>query len=108
MPYMSKEVGKKLTRLMIFGMVCLLVVVGYVFWQSYEARHTTVQSQRAGCERSKLDRIANAHGWRIAEDARRAEGNYQVANDYRDIAESLEERSRINCKKVYPDASFFP
>jgi hypothetical protein len=93
---------------MIFGMICLLVVVVYVFWQSYAGRVDLISSQRAGCERGKLDRTVNAQGWRIAEAARRAEGQVVVANKYKHIAQSLEERSRINCTKVYPNPGFFP
>lgn len=93
---------------MIFGMICLLVVVGYVFWQSYAGRSDLVDSQRAGCARGKLDRIVNARGWRIAEDARRGEGNFKIANSYQKIAESLEERAHIDCEEVFPKARFFP
>ncbi len=93
---------------MIFGMICLLLVVAYVFWQSYQGRFDIVDSQRRGCERGKLDRTANAHGWRIAEAARRAEGQYKVANNYRAIAASLEARSRINCTVVFPKPGFLP
>jgi hypothetical protein len=108
MPYMRRETGARLVRLMIFGMICLILVVAYVFWQSYDGRSQLINGQRAACERGKLDRIANARGWRIAESARRAEGQFEVANNYREIAESLEERSRIKCKVVFPDARFFP
>lgn len=108
MPYMSKEVGRKLTRLMIFGMICLLMVVGYVFWQSYKARFEIVDAQRQACERGKLDRVVNARGWRIAEDARRADGQFKVANKYKEIAISLEDRASIDCQVVFPDPSFFP
>lgn len=108
MPYMPRETGQKLVQLMIFGMICLLVVVGYVFWQSYAGRSDLVESQRSGCARGKLDRVVNARGWRIAEAARRAEGQIKVANQYKGIAQSLEERGHIDCTVVFPNARFFP
>ena len=86
----------------------LMLFVGYVLLQSYEGRVALVNSQRAGCERGKEDRKVNAQGWRIAEEARRAEGQEVVALAYDKIATSLEERAAINCTEAFPKASFIP
>src|SRR4051794_8795244 len=67
---MSKDQGRGVVKLMIFGMGCFLALIVYVFAQAYQGRAALVNSQRAGCERSKLDRGANAEGWRTAQVAR--------------------------------------
>lgn len=95
-------------KLIVLGLVVNVFMVGYVFWMGYEGRRDLVTSQRAGCNRAKLDRGANAEGWRIAEGARRADGEIEVANNYRDIASGLEKRSRIICSEAFPKASFIP
>lgn len=105
---MSEELGRKVVRLMIVGMVCLLLVVAYVFYQSYQGHLDLVDAQRNACERGKKDRKANAEGWRAAEAAREAEGQPQVAAKYRRIAAGLERRGRINCSIAFPKESFFP
>jgi hypothetical protein len=85
-----------------------LLLIGYVFYQSYQGRADVVYNARRGCERGKLDRNANAEGWRIAEAARRHDGQIAVANKYARIASGQEKRSRINCNKAYPKAGVFP
>lgn len=98
----------KMGILILIGMLVQLAVIGYVFYSSYEGRKDLVKSQRAGCERGKLDRSANGEGWRIAEGARQASGDYTVAAQYDIIAVGLEDRSKIICSDVYPKASIFP
>jgi hypothetical protein len=98
----------KFTVLIVIGMVVQLGVIAFVVYSSYQGRVDLVQSQRAGCERGKLDRGANAQGWRIAEAARRRDGEFDVANRYHKIADGLEARSQIVCRKVFPDAGVFP
>lgn len=105
---LTRRVGYHLAMLVLVGMIVQLLVIGYVFYQSYAGRVEVVQAQRLGCERGKLDRNDNAEGWRIAEAARRAQGEFEVARHYAHIAEGLEARSRINCHVVYPDAGVFP
>ena len=108
---MTNEVRSILTKmavLIVIGMLVQLAVIVYVFNAGYEGRKDLVKSQRAGCERGKLDRSANAAGWRIAEGARQASGDYVVAAEYNIIAIGLEDRSKIKCKEAYPKASFFP
>lgn len=89
-------------------MMVQLAVVGYVFYQSYEGRADLVDSQRHGCGRGKLDRGDNADGWRIAEKARREDGQIEVANLYAAIATRLEKRSRIDCPTEFPKAGLLP
>lgn len=107
-PYMTKETGASLVKLLIIGMIVQLFIIGYIFYQSYAGRADVVTAQRKGCKRGKLDRNANAEGWRQAEAARRASGQFKVANTYARIASGLEARSRIECDKVYPSAGLLP
>lgn len=97
-----------MAKLIVLGLVVNCVVLGYVFWTGYEGRKDLVASQRAGCERGKLDRGANAAGWRNAEEARTADGDFEVAAEYKRIADGLEARSRIICSEAFPKASFIP
>lgn len=105
---LTSRSGQLMMKTFIWGTMIQVLLVVYVFYQSYEGRETVVHAQRAGCERSKNDRKANAAGWRIAEKARRDGGQILVANHYRDIASQLEKRSRIPCNKAVPQAGIFP
>lgn len=96
------KVSKSLAKLIMAGMLVQLAVIVYVAYATSQWHDSLVQSQRDGCERIKLDRVANARGWRIAEDARRATGDEAVALRYGKLADSLEERSEINCRVAYP------
>lgn len=105
---MSDSTAKKLTRLILLTMAIQLFLVGFVMWEGYQGRSHLVDAQRASCARGKLDRIANSHGWRIAEKARRQAGEIVIANDYARLASGLESRSRIPCMKAFPKASLIP
>lgn len=121
-----------IVRLMIAGMLMQLVIISYVFFQAYGNRVEVVDNQRAACERGKLDRGANAKGWRTAQVARMKtlakelhisfaevsqllqdptagdSPDLTAARKYNAIASSLETRSRIDCKIAFPDARLFP
>jgi hypothetical protein len=105
---MTRSAGYNLALLVLVAMIVQLFVISYVFYQSYQGRLEVVYAQRIGCERNKLDRNDNAAGWRIAEAARRAEGQIGVANQYAHIASGLEARSRIDCVKAYPNPGVLP
>jgi cell division protein FtsL len=89
----------------------IIIIIAYVTWQSYEGRVLIVRAERAGCTRAKLDRQANADGWRAAEAARLKSG---TANDliaaarYNRIATGLEARGRIDCTTAFQSPSLFP
>lgn len=104
----NEQMLYSLAKLILVLMAIQLLVILYVGWSSYNGRQDLVESQRAGCNRAKLDRSANAQGWRIAEAARRAEGQEVVAKAYNDIAEGLEDRSRIDCIDAFPKARIIP
>jgi hypothetical protein len=103
----------------ILGQAFVMVLIVFSIWlSSYEGRKNVVQSQRSGCERAKLDRRANAQGWRTAQAARQVTANEppgdggpsdeersaaKVASDrYQEIADGLDRRSRIDCTAVFP------
>ena len=100
--------AEKVVKLLLLVLVVLLCTIAYTFFAAYEGRKDLVKSQRAGCERAKLDRAANASGWRNAEAARRRDNDVDVANQYAEIADGLEERSKIDCATAFPKASFIP
>lgn len=88
-----------------------LVVLAYLVLSSYGGRVEQRNSTVAGCERGKLDRAANAAGWRTAETARRASGTPNdliAAARYDRIASGLETRSRIDCAVAFPKPSLLP
>lgn len=102
---------RAMKRARVWGWVApvlaLVIILGAVWSSSYAGRQALIKSQRAACERGKLDRAANAEGWRTAERARRATGTHAdliVAELYDRIATGLEARARIDCKEVFPDA----
>jgi hypothetical protein len=136
--YMTQEDGRKLTRLIIGGLVMILALTAVVFAQSYfgrknlekaeqKARDALVVSQRAGCQRNKKDRRANALGWRTAQAARSSTladklkiplkeienlisqsskpddpADLVAVRRYNKIAHELEKRSEINCARAFP------
>ena len=106
-----------LIKVLVAQIFFAILLIGTLWWSGYSDRQDTVQNQRGGCERGKLDRRANASGWRTAEAARRATAedpnvtaderrNARIAADrYQEIADALDERSRLDCEKAFPDAS---
>lgn len=106
-PYMQKSTGRGLVLLLISMLIIQLGIICYVFYAGYQGRKALVTSQQVGCERGKKDRAANARGWRQAQKARKADGDYAVARTYGNIALGLEKRSVIVCKDVFPNAKVF-
>lgn len=117
---LTHHTAASLVKLILVSMGIQLAVVGYVFYQSYVGRSELVQSQRAGCERGKLDRIDNAAFQRahkkyidkvvlaqsVKADVKKAAR--EAVKTYNKTAADLTKRSRINCLHVYPDAGVFP
>lgn len=120
MLYMQKDTGERLTRLVLACMFCMLLSVAYVCYSSYQGRVALVDSQRAGCERGKLDRIDNAAFQRahkiyidrvvlaqsVKADVKRAAREAVIT--YNRTAESLSKRAKINCQTAIPKASLIP
>lgn len=101
------ELRRYLRLVTIIGVLLL----GYVTWLSYEGHVSLVDSQRAACGRGKLDRRANAEGWRAAEAARRATGTHTdlvAAGKYARIAGGLERRAGVDCVVAFPSPSLLP
>jgi hypothetical protein len=103
------------------ALVVLVILVGAVFVFQHNGTTTLRDSQRAGCERSKVDRTAIAN-------ALRAQANYlngvldaaSVKEDVKKVARStqktfnisamsLESRTgtRLDCNDIYPKAGLF-
>ena len=85
----------------------VLAIIISVWATGYNGRKDLVASQRRGCERGKLDRRAGALGWRTAQARATSQHQPEYATVYDNIAAGLEQRSRIDCKKVYPDPPLF-
>lgn len=108
---MTSTEARALLRYLAYLTAAIAVVWGYTVWQSYQGRVELVHSQRAGCERGKLDKRANARGWRAAEAARVASGtpnDLKAAHKYAVIAYGLEQRARIPCSRAFPSTSLLP
>ena len=105
---MKEETAYLIAKLMLIIMVTQLFVLGYAFYTDYSGRKALSTAVLEGCQRDKRSRIANAVGWRIAEDARQQSGDISVANRYSKLAETLEEAARVDCHKEFPKASIIP
>lgn len=120
MPHIPKISDENLTKLVLSCMFCMLLVVVYVWYSSYQGRVDLVYSQRAGCERGKLDRIDNAAFQRahkiyidrvvlaqsVKADVKRAAREAVIT--YNRTAANLYRRSKINCQTASPKASLIP
>jgi hypothetical protein len=87
--------------------LALVLLFGMVILTSYQARVDQAQSSRAGCERNKLDRKANARAWREAQKARTRDGDLDTAAIYKGVADGLVVRSKVVCKTLFPDPPIF-
>jgi hypothetical protein len=112
MPHkVAHETLKQLRRLVTVFVAVAVLLFAYTIWQSYQGRLDIRRAQLAACARSKLDRLANAEGWRAAEHARRASGtpnDLEAASRYDVIATGLEKRGHIDCKTAFPPVSLRP
>jgi hypothetical protein len=118
--YMTRQSGKGLAQLVVIGMAVQLLVIGYVFYQSYQGRNDVVSSQRQGCERGKLDRQDNADfqiaqtiyitgvtdAQSVREDVKQAARKAVIT--FHRTSQSLKKRARIDCAHVYPKAGLLP
>lgn len=109
-----------IVKILLIAMLVQLGVISYVFITSYQGRVDTVRAQRAGCERSKLDRKDNAD-FQVAHriyihNVTQADS---VKEDVKSVARtavetfdrtsaSLAKRAKIDCTEAFPKASLFP
>lgn len=106
--YVSLTTGGRIVRLMLVGMTLFLVLIGYVFYQSYEGRVNIVNAQRTACERGKKDHTNSALGWRALQDQANSQGQPWFSVTYSKVAGYFEIRSQISCAKAFPKAGFLP
>jgi hypothetical protein len=57
---LSGEQFRAIRRLLLCGLALFLIVAAYSTWVGYQGRHDQYVTQKAGCERGKLDRTDNA------------------------------------------------
>lgn len=123
----SIRAGKGLVWLIVIGMFVQLGVIVYVGVNARDGRTSLVESTRKGCERGKKSNGENAGGWRTAEQARLSSlaedlhisyaaaekllltphspdepSDLTAARKYDALANKLEVRAKVNCKKAYP------
>src|SRR3954465_6276823 len=116
----SHQTAEGLVKLVLIALGIQIVIVGYVFYQSWEGRTNIAISQRVGCERGKLDNSDNAAFQRaqteyinrvvlaqsVKEDVKRAA---RVAvKTFGRTSSALTTRSKIDCNKLYPNPRIFP
>lgn len=102
---------RRRTHLEVGRLLAMALLVASVWAVGYQGRADLVKTQRLGCERGKLDRRANAAGWRFAERSRQVADQRQdleAAGRYAEIAAELEERGRVNCAVAYPSPRLLP
>lgn len=104
----------------VWSLVGIVLLVFAVWLSGYSGREALRDSQLAACERGKLDRSANALGWRSAQEARVATANnphadpderssaWDAAQIYDHIADGLEERAQVDCEQAFPAPSVLP
>lgn len=86
----------------------LVLCVLSVWLSSYQGRVDQAHDTQADCERGKLDRAANAKAWRQAEEARRGDGDTDIADLYAGVAAGLEKRADLDCTEAFPEPSLLP
>lgn len=91
-----------IVRVIVCQTLATVVLVFAVFYSNYQGRIGLWESQVRGCERAKLDRAANARGWRTAQARSASQGQHGFSAIYEDIADSLGQRSRISCAEAFP------
>jgi hypothetical protein len=100
--------GQRLALIKLVGVLCVMVIALFlmVVLNTYQQNKADVQGKRQGCERNKLDRAANARAWREAQRARTRDGDLDTAAIYKSVADGLARRSRVDCKRQFPDTPF--
>jgi hypothetical protein len=112
---LTRKQRQLLVRFIGVMIVAVLALFAAVLASDYNHRKDATRLLRAGCERNKRDRRANADGWTahslyinkvvlagsVKEDVKRAARH--ARKTYRRISRDLEKRSRIDCRTEFPD-----
>lgn len=112
------DIIKAVIRLVIIIFLVQLGIVGFVFWTAYEGRKDAVTSQRAGCERGKLDRAASAafaqgvlNIFKGTDKTTPSVVSKERAADQAKIQDAIhgyKVRAKIVCAKTIPKARLWP
>lgn len=101
------------------GINCLLTILLFVVvgLSAYQTGKADAESKRAGCERNKLDRAANAAAWtahrtyieKVLKAASVKQDVKDAADDavktYKIVSADLSKRSKVDCDRIFPDPS---
>lgn len=118
MPYLTKEQGSGIVKLLVAGMLCFLLMVGYVFWQSYQGRSDVVDNNRHSCEGGKKAvqalLVVNQSVYDAFKDTDERLGGpisakrKKAEKDLKDSLPILKKRAHRNCVKENPKAGLIP
>lgn len=114
----TARTNNRVSRLVTFCLVLIVVLVAYVFITEHAGRQHVVDAARAGCERDKQDRIAavtlNDDIVGIFQESEKRNPNVispardRLLSHIQTTNNGLEFRARENCVTRYPAASWFP
>lgn len=115
---LTRHMGVGLVKVILTVLAVQMLVVGYVFYQSYQGRTDVVFAQRAGCERSKLDRQGSAVLssnilTAFEETDKKFPGPNSPSRNQAEAAiqkalHGFLERSKIECDRAFPNPGLFP
>lgn len=120
MTHLTVKAGHSLTKLLVLVLCAQVALLCYDFYSNYKGRQDLVTAQRAGCERGKRDRAANAEFQRAhtiyitgVTDAPSVHKDVKelaktAVEVYRRTSAVLTKQSHIDCTKAFPKASLLP
>lgn len=117
---LTRQQGGLLVKMIIIGMIVQLTVVGFVAYSTFDDRSDLVNAQRAGCERSKLDRKDNADfqvahkryidkvvlAQSVKEDVKQAARD--AVRTYNRTSADLAARAKLKCAVLFPKGGVIP
>lgn len=114
----AERIRKRARRTIAIAYACLGLMIVLTVGSAYSGRNALVQSQRAGCARSTLDRLDIAAFIRDAQAARLKVGDVEIARGYAKRAVRMERRAGVPpgssekaiaaiCEHRFPQPSIF-
>lgn len=109
-----------LGKLIMIMLVVQLSVIAYIFYSDFQGRRNLVDSQRAGCERLKLDRqditaverAEEQYTHQIAANSPTDSVEALIAEEahtkFETAIRALTKRAQIDCAEAYPQARLLP
>jgi hypothetical protein len=119
---LTKKQGQGLVWLILIGMFVQCCVIGYVMYSSYSGRKDLVSFNRTACEnRGRVANQANAdfetahtkYITKVIFDSPSVKADVkgharEAVKTFNRTSAILTDLAHVNCRKAYPNASFFP